>query len=164
MSPSISLLVILATLTTTSMAGFRCTLGQWACSASCVTLGQTSGICDQEGDCICSEKSIRSEDHNKLALSIFYVQLKSKVIFTNFSVWAIWRIFFHLDVILEKHSVKQPATLLAGPEASVLRTATTVSFMMIIDDDDIDNNFGRWMWWHIFVPIRVCPVCSGEHL
>ena len=39
--------------------------------------------------------------------------------------------------------MKQPATLLAGPEASVLRTATTVSFMMIIDDDDIDNNFGR---------------------
>ena len=74
MSPSISLLVILATLTSTSMAGFRCTLGNWACSASCVTLGQTSGICDQEGDCICSEKSIRSEDHNKLALSIFYVQ------------------------------------------------------------------------------------------
>jgi len=58
MSPSISLLVILATLTSTSMAGFRCTLGNWACSASCVTLGQTSGICDQEGDCICSEKSI----------------------------------------------------------------------------------------------------------
>merc|ERR1712024_438433 len=38
--------------------GFRCTLGQWACSASCVTLGQTSGICDGEGDCICSERSI----------------------------------------------------------------------------------------------------------
>ena len=32
------------------------------------------------------------------------------------------------------------------------------------NDDDINANFGRWMWWHIFVPIRVCPVCSGEHL
>merc|ERR1711915_603945 len=35
-----------------------CTLGQWACSASCVTLGQTSGICDADGECICSERSI----------------------------------------------------------------------------------------------------------
>ena len=42
------------------MGGFRCTLGQWACSASCVTLGQTSGICDAEGECICSERTIRS--------------------------------------------------------------------------------------------------------
>ena len=42
-----------------AQAGFRCTLGEFACSASCVTLGQTSGICDDEGDCICSEKSIR---------------------------------------------------------------------------------------------------------
>jgi len=40
------------------MGGFRCTLGQWACSASCVTLGQTSGICDAEGECICSERTI----------------------------------------------------------------------------------------------------------
>ena len=27
--------------------------------SSCVTLGQTSGVCDGNGDCICSEKSIR---------------------------------------------------------------------------------------------------------
>ena len=50
--------VLLATASLVS-GGFRCTLGQWACSASCVTLGQTSGICDGEGDCICSERSIR---------------------------------------------------------------------------------------------------------
>ena len=29
--------------------------------------------------------------------------------------------------------MKQPATLLAGPEANVLRMAITVSFMMIIE-------------------------------
>lgn len=112
--------------------------------------------------------AVRSQSGQRMAINWHYQSFmfnhNQKLTFTNFSVWAIWRIFFHLDVILEKHSVKQPATLLAGPEASVLRTATTVSFMMIIDDDDIDNNFGRWMWWHIFVPIRVCPVCSGEHL
>merc|ERR1712141_734576 len=51
---------VFALLGSTSLvsAGFRCTLGQWACSASCVTLGQTSGICDGEGECICSERSI----------------------------------------------------------------------------------------------------------
>merc|ERR1712066_736577 len=53
-------------------AGFRCTLGQWACTASCVTLGQTSGTCDALGrtdgkcvvdsdganDCQCSDKFV----------------------------------------------------------------------------------------------------------
>ena len=53
---------VLVLLVSTSLvrAGFRCTLGNWACSASCVTLGQTSGICDGEGECNCSERSIRS--------------------------------------------------------------------------------------------------------
>merc|ERR1711974_447003 len=41
-----------------ALAGFRCTLGEWACTASCVTLGQTSGLCTDEGECQCSEKSI----------------------------------------------------------------------------------------------------------
>ena len=41
-------------------AGLRCSIGNLACSASCVTLGQTSGICNGEGECFCSEKSIRS--------------------------------------------------------------------------------------------------------
>merc|ERR1712127_89339 len=41
-----------------ALAGFRCSIGEFARSASCVALGQTSGICDGEGDCICSEKSI----------------------------------------------------------------------------------------------------------
>merc|ERR1712141_623062 len=51
---------VFALLVSTSLvsAGFRCTLGNWACTASCVTLGQTSGICDGDGDCQCSEKSI----------------------------------------------------------------------------------------------------------
>merc|ERR1712062_903319 len=61
-------LTVLVLLVSTSLvsAGFRCTLGEWACSASCVTLGQTSGICDSESDCICSEKSISLSNLRKL--------------------------------------------------------------------------------------------------
>eukprot|EP00090_Calanus_glacialis_P012028 TRINITY_DN2046_c0_g1_i1.p1 TRINITY_DN2046_c0_g1~~TRINITY_DN2046_c0_g1_i1.p1 ORF type:complete len:162 (-),score=44.14 TRINITY_DN2046_c0_g1_i1:93-578(-) len=60
-----SLLLVICTLGL-AHAGFRCTLGNWACTASCVTLGQTSGICDAEGDCICSEKSISLKNFKKL--------------------------------------------------------------------------------------------------
>lgn len=54
-------------------AGFRCSvvggfLGQLssaatngACAASCVAFGQTSGICDADGECHCSERSIDLE-------------------------------------------------------------------------------------------------------
>merc|ERR1712193_87792 len=61
-------LTVLVLLVSTSLVsgGFRCTLGQWACSASCVTLGQTSGICDGEGECNCSERSISLPDLRKL--------------------------------------------------------------------------------------------------
>merc|ERR1711872_1048162 len=38
--------------------GFRCTFGNWACTTGCVFLGQTSGICDADWNCHCSEKSI----------------------------------------------------------------------------------------------------------
>merc|ERR1712024_104379 len=54
----LSVLMLVVVESAVTSAGFRCTLGEWACSASCVTLGQTSGICDAEGECICSEKSI----------------------------------------------------------------------------------------------------------
>ncbi len=37
----------------------RCTFGNGGCTAGCVILGQTSGICDAEGGCHCSERSIR---------------------------------------------------------------------------------------------------------
>ena len=39
-------------------AGFRCTFGDGGCTAGCVVLGQTSGMCDDENDCWCSEKRI----------------------------------------------------------------------------------------------------------
>ena len=55
-----STLLLLLVTTSLVSAGFRCSLGNFACSASCVTLGQTSGICDNEGECQCSERSIRS--------------------------------------------------------------------------------------------------------
>merc|ERR1712050_15391 len=62
---SITITSMVAIITST-MGGFRCSLGEWACTASCVTLGQTSGICDSEGDCNCSEKSISLKNFKKL--------------------------------------------------------------------------------------------------
>jgi len=41
-----------------TQGGFRCTFGNWACTAGCVALGQTSGLCDDAGKCWCSESSI----------------------------------------------------------------------------------------------------------
>ena len=58
-SSLLSCFLLMVSMATVARAGFRCTLGNWACTASCVTLGQTSGICDGEGECQCSEKSIR---------------------------------------------------------------------------------------------------------
>merc|ERR1711997_954712 len=52
------LAVLLLVIVTKSEAGFRCTLGgDEGCSAGCVLLGQTSGTCDDDGECWCSEKS-----------------------------------------------------------------------------------------------------------
>ena len=34
-----------------SQAGFRCTFGDVGCTTGCVLLGQTSGICDDNGKC-----------------------------------------------------------------------------------------------------------------
>merc|ERR1712062_65036 len=48
----------LLALTAATRAGFRCTFGNWACTAGCVALGQTSGLCDDAGVCHCSAKSI----------------------------------------------------------------------------------------------------------
>ena len=59
-SKTMTTLLMVVAITSLVRAGFRCSIGNFACSASCVTLGQTSGICDDEGECICSEKSIRS--------------------------------------------------------------------------------------------------------
>eukprot|EP00092_Neocalanus_flemingeri_P021585 GFUD01023413.1.p1 GENE.GFUD01023413.1~~GFUD01023413.1.p1 ORF type:complete len:146 (+),score=13.75 GFUD01023413.1:84-521(+) len=36
-------------------AGFRCSLGESVCSASCKVLGQSGGTCHQDGECFCSE-------------------------------------------------------------------------------------------------------------
>merc|ERR1712244_23947 len=39
-------------------AGFRCSIGELACTASCYTTLQDSGYCDEDGECICSERPI----------------------------------------------------------------------------------------------------------
>merc|ERR1719219_2443841 len=54
--------LMLTVCTSLVSAGLRCSLGNLVCSASRVTLGQTSGICDNEGECICSERSISLSD------------------------------------------------------------------------------------------------------
>lgn len=66
------LLAGLVLLSSGAEAGFRCSVGNFlsllstslgdsACSAVCVTLGQTSGICSDDGECNCSEKVIDLE-------------------------------------------------------------------------------------------------------
>merc|ERR1719436_526178 len=57
-----SICILLLAAVHVSNAGFRCTFGDWACTAGCVMLGQTSGICDQENTCWCSERSIGLSD------------------------------------------------------------------------------------------------------
>ena len=53
------LAALILVIVTKSEAGFRCTIGgDRGCSAGCVILGQTSGTCDDNGECWCSEKSI----------------------------------------------------------------------------------------------------------
>merc|ERR1711944_273498 len=47
-------------------AEFRCSIGETACSAGCVVLGHTSGICDDERECWCSERSISLDDFRAL--------------------------------------------------------------------------------------------------
>ena len=44
----------------------RCTFGNWACSAGCVLLGQSSGLCDDHGACWCSENSINFDHFRAL--------------------------------------------------------------------------------------------------
>eukprot|EP00088_Acartia_fossae_P008705 TRINITY_DN14177_c0_g1_i1.p1 TRINITY_DN14177_c0_g1~~TRINITY_DN14177_c0_g1_i1.p1 ORF type:complete len:165 (+),score=5.45 TRINITY_DN14177_c0_g1_i1:30-497(+) len=51
-------LAILAVSLPLTSAGFRCTFGNWACTAGCVMLGQTSGLCDDDWNCHCSENKI----------------------------------------------------------------------------------------------------------
>merc|ERR1711893_240917 len=59
--------LLISCLVTLSNAGLRCRLGgNVACTASCVALGQTSGVCDEENDCNCSEKSITLSTLEKL--------------------------------------------------------------------------------------------------
>merc|ERR1711862_270123 len=41
-----------------SEAGFRCFFGDWACSSGCKVLRQSSGTCDDDGKCWCSERAI----------------------------------------------------------------------------------------------------------
>ena len=53
------LVVLLLVIVSKSEAGIRCTIGgDKGCSAGCVLLGQTSGTCDDDDECWCSEKSI----------------------------------------------------------------------------------------------------------
>ena len=48
---TIFLVTILFVTLTKIEAGIRCSIGDKACSAGCVILGQSSGICDDDGEC-----------------------------------------------------------------------------------------------------------------
>jgi len=52
------LFLILSGIVAVTQAGFRCSIGDFACTASCVVLGQSSGTCDNDNECWCSEKDI----------------------------------------------------------------------------------------------------------
>merc|ERR1711893_375515 len=52
------LAIIGLSLVSFSEAGFRCFFGDWACSAGCKALGQSSGTCDDDDVCWCSEQDI----------------------------------------------------------------------------------------------------------
>jgi len=55
----LSVFLMVLSLAVVCNAGFRCLFGSSACSLSCVALsGHTSGVCDGDGECICSEKAI----------------------------------------------------------------------------------------------------------
>merc|ERR1712032_1068049 len=56
----------LLVLTAATRAGFRCTFGNWACTAGCVGLGQTSGLCDDAGVCHCSARSISLDNFHAM--------------------------------------------------------------------------------------------------
>ena len=45
------LTIVTLTFIVSSEAGFRCFFGDWACSAGCKALGQSSGTCDSEDKC-----------------------------------------------------------------------------------------------------------------
>jgi len=62
MKLSVAVVLGLTLLVQSTSAGFRCTFGDWMCTAGCVMLGQTSGLCDENWDCHCSERSISTKD------------------------------------------------------------------------------------------------------
>ena len=65
----LGLIVILSTLSL-GEAGIRCSIGgDTLCTFGCVILGQTSGICDSENVCHCSEQSISLDDIKALVPS-----------------------------------------------------------------------------------------------
>jgi len=63
-------IILVSVLVQLSSAGFRCTFGNWACTAGCVMLGQTSGVCDADWNCHCSA--------NKISLDNFRALLPSR--------------------------------------------------------------------------------------
>eukprot|EP00096_Caligus_rogercresseyi_P010341 TRINITY_DN372_c0_g1_i1.p1 TRINITY_DN372_c0_g1~~TRINITY_DN372_c0_g1_i1.p1 ORF type:complete len:145 (-),score=33.42 TRINITY_DN372_c0_g1_i1:72-506(-) len=59
-------LLVLCAFIQVNEAGFRCFFGNWACTAGCTVMGQTSGICGGDGKCWCSEKRISLSDFKSL--------------------------------------------------------------------------------------------------
>lgn len=56
-----SFLFLASILVVCTEAGFRCSIGEWACKASCVVTLQDSGNCRDDGECICNEEDLDIE-------------------------------------------------------------------------------------------------------
>ncbi|XP_040574278.1 uncharacterized protein [Lepeophtheirus salmonis] len=65
-SKIICAVLVFASLVNLNEAGFRCFFGDWACTAGCTVMGQTSGICGHDGKCWCSERRISIKNFKAL--------------------------------------------------------------------------------------------------
>jgi len=56
--------ILFICLTTTSLvdAGLRCSIGEWSCVLSCKVQLKKTGLCDNDGECRCSEISMTLDD------------------------------------------------------------------------------------------------------
>merc|ERR1712096_85330 len=62
----LTMLLTLMLLLVCVKSGFRCSLGEFACSASCKVLGQSEGTCKDDGECFCSEHPVNIADFKAL--------------------------------------------------------------------------------------------------
>ena len=83
---SMVMLGLVGSLVPAAEAGFRCSIGQFVCTASCVTLGHSSGKLRRSGPNI-----IHFQSHWNPSIDQFYVAQKGRS--PNFETLALWNIW-----------------------------------------------------------------------